>query len=208
MWGSFFVPVFMVNHVRAWGHCEGWRQKSQKITGCGERAVHGSRPPIASKPGSSPPERINVHNNTSQPAGLTQLAPVPSYLVICLVFWKKRTWQSGSKHWKRLYRDKMHQTMVDLWHCRDWFVPEGMNQVLRRSEIGNHKRRTLNTRLSSVGTFACFAGPTEIAVRWSRYEKRIEQVLCTRSKKCPKIDPHISNPRSRWFRFQGVQVHP
>ena len=32
-------------------------QKRQKIAGCWESAVYGSRPPIASKPDSSPPER-------------------------------------------------------------------------------------------------------------------------------------------------------
>jgi len=52
--------------------------------------------------------------------------------------------------------------MVDSWYCLDRVVPEGMSQVSRRSEVGNHKRRSLNTQLSSgtsVGTFACPAGP-------------------------------------------------
>jgi len=39
--------------------------------------------------------------------------------------------------------------MIVSCHCLDWVVPEGMSQVWRRSEVGNHKRRTLNTRLSS-----------------------------------------------------------
>ena len=43
----------------------------------------------------------------------------------------------------------MHQTMVDLCLCLDRVVPEGMCQAWRRSEVGNHKQRTLNTRLSS-----------------------------------------------------------
>jgi len=38
------------------------------------------------------------------------------------------------------------------WHCLDRVVPEGMSQVWRRSEVGNHKRRTLNPQLSS-GTY-------------------------------------------------------
>ena len=31
-----------------------------------------------------------------------------------------------------------------LWNCLDRVVPEGMSQVFRRLEVGNHKRRTLN----------------------------------------------------------------
>jgi len=52
--------------------------------------------------------------------------------------------------------------MVDSWYFQDWVVPEGMSQVARQLEVGNHKPRTLNTRLSSgtsAGTFACPAGP-------------------------------------------------
>jgi len=41
-------------------------QKCQKIAGCWECAVYGSRPPIASKPGSSPLERPGLDNSTSQ----------------------------------------------------------------------------------------------------------------------------------------------
>jgi len=39
--------------------------------------------------------------------------------------------------------------MVDSLPCLDRVVPDGMSQVWRRSEVGNLKRRTLNTRLSS-----------------------------------------------------------
>ena len=38
------------------------------------------------------------------------------------------------------------------WYCVDRVVLKGMSQVWRRSEVGNNKRRTDNTRLSS-GTF-------------------------------------------------------
>jgi len=41
-------------------------QKCQKIAGCWESAVYGSRPPIASNPGSSSPERPGLDNITSQ----------------------------------------------------------------------------------------------------------------------------------------------
>jgi len=52
--------------------------------------------------------------------------------------------------------------MVDSWYCLDRVALEGMSQVSRRSEVGNHKRRTLITRLSSgtsARTFAVTAGP-------------------------------------------------
>ena len=42
-------------------------QKCHKIAGCYECAVYGSRPSIASKPGSSRPERPGLDNITSQP---------------------------------------------------------------------------------------------------------------------------------------------
>ena len=38
--------------------------------------------------------------------------------------------------------------MLDAWYCLDRVVPEGMSQVRRRSEVGIHERRTLNTWLS------------------------------------------------------------
>jgi len=38
---------------------------------------------------------------------------------------------------------KLRQTMVDSCYCLDRIVPEGMSQVSRRSEVGNHKRRTV-----------------------------------------------------------------
>jgi len=120
----------------------------------------------------------------------------------------------------------LRQTRDFSWYCLDRFVPEGMSQVSRRSEVGNHKWRSLNTRLSSgtsAGTFAVSAGPCEnyhaeagtknepwqvvgtsskkglenrssrglLHFPWgltenarrSRYEKRTEQIFCTRSKK-------------------------
>jgi len=42
-------------------------QKCHNIAGCWDSAVYGSRPPIASKPDSSPPERPDLDNCTSQP---------------------------------------------------------------------------------------------------------------------------------------------
>jgi len=42
-------------------------EKCQKTAGCYECAVHGSWPRIASKPGSSPPERPGLDNTARQP---------------------------------------------------------------------------------------------------------------------------------------------
>ena len=76
--------------------CEGpWTlrkfpQKCQKIAGCEECAGYGSRPPIASKLCPSPTERPGLDiwwvNH-----GLTQRAPVPPLLVLCLVFSNKKS---------------------------------------------------------------------------------------------------------------------
>jgi len=48
------------------------------------------------------------------------------------------------KHFKRWYRGKLRQTMVDSLYCLDRVIPEGRSHVSRRSEVGNHNRRTLN----------------------------------------------------------------
>jgi len=54
---------------------------------------------------------------------------------------------------ERWHGGKFGQTMVDSSSCLDQVVPERMSQVWRRSEVRNHERRSLNTRLSS-GTSA------------------------------------------------------
>jgi len=121
---------------------------------------------LASKPGSSPPERTGLYNIYHGLTQLTQLATVPPFLVLCLVFLTKRAWQSRSKYLKRWYRGKLHQTIVDSWFCVDCFVPEGMSQVSSPSEVGNDKSRILNTRLScgtSAGPLHVPRGLTEIA---------------------------------------------
>ena len=58
-----FGPVM---YVRARRHCERSPKKCQKIARCSRCAVYGSRPPIASKSGSSPPERPGPDNITNQ----------------------------------------------------------------------------------------------------------------------------------------------
>jgi len=41
--------------------------------------------------------------------------------------------------------------MVDSCFSLDRFVPEGISQASRRSEVGNTKRRSLNTRHGRMG---------------------------------------------------------
>jgi len=89
--------------------------------------------------------------------------------------------KDNTKYYKQWYGGKLRQTMreimlfigkpkgrsrmismVDSWYCLHRFVPEVISQVSRRSEVGNTKRRSLNTRLSSgtsAGTFAVSVGP-------------------------------------------------
>jgi len=143
--------------------------------------------------------------------GLTQLAPIPPLLVLCLVFSNKRAWQSASKRLKRWYRGRLRQTMVDSSYRPDWVVPEGKSQVSRRTEVGNHRRRTLDTLLTS-GTStekpACPAGPDRNCRGLAGTKNEPHWYFVPDQKKGSKIDPHVSIPKSRWFQFRGVQVHP
>ena len=73
-----------------------------------------------------------------------------------------------------------------------------------------HKRRALNTRLSSgtsAGTFACPAGPYIHYRNEAGTKNEPDTYFVPVQKKGWKIDPHVSNLRSREFLFQGVQVH-
>ena len=65
------------------------------------------------------------------------LPPYHRFYYFVLSFLTKRAWQSGSKHLQRWYRVRLRQTMVDSWYFLDRFVPEGMSQVSRWSEVGN-----------------------------------------------------------------------
>jgi len=74
-----------------------------------------------------------------------------------------------------------------------------------------HKRRALNTRLSfgtSAGTFAVSAGPYINYRNEAGTKNEPDTYFVPVQKKGWKIDPHVSNLRSREFLFQGVQVHP
>ena len=59
------------------------------------------------------------------------------------------------------------------------------------------------------GNFCMSRGASQKLLMRSRYEKCFEKIFCTRSKKNGmKMDPRISNPTSRCFRFRGLEVHP
>ena len=87
-------------------------QKCQKIAGCWESTVYGSRPPIASKPDSSPPERPGLDNSTSQPwsqATCPCTTSASAYLRFVTIFVRK----DKTKYKKRWDGGKLRQTMVD-----------------------------------------------------------------------------------------------
>jgi len=74
-----------------------------------------------------------------------------------------------------------------------------------------HKRRALNTRLSSgtsAGTFAVSAGPYRNYQAEAGTKNEPDTFFVPVQKKGWKIDPHVANLRSREFPFQRVQVHP
>jgi len=109
--------------------------------------------------------------------GLTQLAPVLPLQVLTSALSRSFVWKDKTKYWKRWYGGKLRQTMVESWYSPDRVVPEGMSQVSGQSEVRNHKRRTLDTRLSSgtsAGTFAVSAGPYIITV-----PKQVRKTLLT-----------------------------
>jgi len=72
-------------------------QQCQKIAWCWESAVYGSRPPIAWKPDSSPPERPDLDNITSQPwseATWPCTTSAGAYLRFVTIFLLEKTRQS------------------------------------------------------------------------------------------------------------------
>ena len=74
-----------------------------------------------------------------------------------------------------------------------------------------HKRRALNTRLSSgtsAGTFTVSAGPYINYRVEAGTKNEPDTFFVPFQKKGWKVDPYVSNLRSREFLFQGVQVHP
>jgi len=74
-----------------------------------------------------------------------------------------------------------------------------------------HKQRALNTWLSSgtsAGTFACPAGPYRNCRGEAGTKNEPKWYFVQIQKKGWKINPHVSNLKSRWFLFRAVQVHP
>jgi len=151
--------------------------------------------------------------------GLTQLAPVPPLRMLTSAlsrsFWQTRqSTKSGGTG---------ASCVVDPLNCLHQVVLEGISQVSRPSEVGNHKRCTLNTWLSFgfCGNFffCCFSAATQLALQnfcsvrgplhklpcRSRYEKRTWHGFCTSSKKrvenwILRFKPKISFSRGRvWF---------
>ena len=73
-----------------------------------------------------------------------------------------------------------------------------------------HKPRALNTRLSSgtsVGTFAVSAGPYRNYQAEAGTKNEPDTCFVPVQIKGWKIDPHVSNLRSREFLVGGVQIH-
>jgi len=107
---------------------------------------------IASKHGSSSEEQHGLNNIIESRVnhGLTQPALVPPLIVLtstlCHTLLEE---MDKTKYQKRSYGGRLRQPMLDSCCCLDRVVPEEMSQVWRRSEVGNHKQRTLNTRQSS-----------------------------------------------------------
>jgi len=94
--------------------------------------------------------------------------------------------------------------MVDSWYSLDRFVPEGISQVSRRSEAGNTKRRSLNTRLSSgnsAGTFAVSAGPYRNYHSKAGTKKEPWHVFGTISKKGLENWSSRFEPKNLWLSF-------
>jgi len=114
-WGSIFESFFWFSTkyklgrflylLRLCSFCKALRdmrkfpQKCQKIAGCWECAVYGSRPPIASTPGSSSPEWPGLDNITSQPwsdATCPCTTSWSTYFRFVTLFLLKKTRQSTS----------------------------------------------------------------------------------------------------------------
>ena len=93
--------------------------------------------------------------------------------------------------------------MVDSWHCPDRVVPEVMSHVARQLEVGNHKQRTLNTRLSSgtsAGTFAVSTGPY-INFRDEAGTKNEPDIFLYISKKGSENRSSRFEPKISWISF-------
>jgi len=98
----------------------------------------------------------------------------------------------------------LRQTMVDFLYCLDRFVPERIRQVSRRSEVGNTKQRSLNTRLSSgtsAGIFAVSAGPYRNYHSKAGRKNEPWHLFGTISKKGLENRSSRCEPKNSWLYF-------
>jgi len=157
--------------------------------------------PIASTPGSSPPEQPGPDNITSQPwFDATCPCNTASSTLSCLFQQKERdkaevVTSTGGTGARCVASE--HGRLVVL--SRPVVPGEDEPGV---QAIGNcvHKRRALNTRLSSgtsAGTFACPAGPYRNCRGQAGTKNETEWYFVPIQKKAWKIDPHVSNLKSR-----------
>jgi len=165
---------------------------------------------IASTPGSSSPGRPGLDNMTSQPwsdATCPCTTSWRAYFRFVTLFLLKKARQSTRSG-----------VTGDVASNHGWLVilsgpgRSGVDEPGVEA-IGGcvHKRRALNTRLSSVtsaGTFAVSAGPYRNYQAKAGTKNVPDTLFVPIQKKGWKIDPHVSNQRSREFLFLGVQVHP
>jgi len=113
-------------------------QKCQKIAGCWESAVYGSRPPIASKPDSSPPERAGLDDITRQPwseATCPCTTSPNAYLRFVAIFLLEKTRQSTRSGGTGARCVRRWLTRDISWYRLDRFVPEGISQVSRPKQV-------------------------------------------------------------------------
>jgi len=90
--------------------------------------------------------------------------------------------------------------MVDSWYCLDPVVPEEMSQVSRRSEVAyiNGASSTSSYLLALLQELSHVPwGLTEIAEAKLVHKTNQTGILYQFEKKGPKVDPHVSNLRSR-----------
>jgi len=95
----------------------------------------------------------------------------------------------------------LRQTMIDSCNCLDRFVPEGISQVSRRSEVGNTKRRSLNTRLSSGTSAGTCTGPYRNYHSKAGTKNEPWHVFGTISKKGLENRSSRFEPKNSWLSF-------
>jgi len=101
LFGSFFVPASPQHFLSdPAGHSK-VPAKVPEDSRCWESVVYGSRPPIGSKPDSSPPKRPGLDNTTSQPWSdaicpcTTSTSAYLRFVTICLLEKTRQSTRSG-----------------------------------------------------------------------------------------------------------------